>query len=80
MQRGAKREATTTLKTIDEDDRESIEETPDSDEELQVERSESEQWQEVISRREKQNLKNASHASLLTWKTVRIRDERNSLM
>ena len=51
---------------IDEDDIENIEEALDNDEELQVwclsEESENWQWQEVISRRDKQKVKKANQA------------------
>ena len=53
-----------------EDETENIEETPDTDEELQarclLEDSENEQWQEVISKRDKHKVKEANHASLLS--------------
>ena len=53
---------------MDEDDRENTEESAENEEDLQawriLEESESEQWQEVISRRSKQRAKKATQASL----------------
>ena len=55
------------LYAIDEDDSENVEEATDNEEDLEawclLERSENEQWQEVISRRDKQKVKKASQAS-----------------
>ena len=54
----------------DQEENDVSEELHDNGEELQawclLEESENEQWQEVISRRDKQLLKNAAHASLLS--------------
>ena len=53
---------------MDEDDRENTEESAENEEDLQawriLEESESEQWQEAISRRSKQRAKKATQASL----------------
>ena len=58
------------LYAIDEDDRENVEEAIDNEEDLQawclLEESESEKWQEVINRRDKQKVKKANQASLLS--------------
>ena len=55
---------------IEEDDSETVEEATDDEEDLQawclLEESENEQWQEVISRRDKQKVKKANQASLLS--------------
>ena len=49
------------LYATDEDDSENVEEAPDTEEDLQawclLEESENEQWEEVISRRDKQKVK-----------------------
>ena len=62
---------------IDEDDSEHVGEATDNEEVLQawclLEESDNEQWQEVISRRDKQKLKKANQASLLT-----VEDSHNS--
>ena len=54
---------------MDEDDSENTEESAENEEDLQawclLEENEHEQWQEVISRRDKQWAKNADEASLL---------------
>ena len=54
---------------IDEDDSENVEELAEDEDDLQawclLEESENEQWQEVISRRNKQKVKRANQASLL---------------
>ena len=65
------------LYAIDEDDSENAEESAENEEDLQawctLEESESEQWQEVISRRSKQRAKKAHQASLLSvWRVVTI--------
>ena len=58
------------LYAIDEDESENIEETLDSDEEFQawclLEQSENEQWQDAISRRDKEMMKQFHQASLLS--------------
>ena len=58
------------LCATDENDSENVEEATDNDEELQVwcllEESENEQWQEVVSRRDKQKVKNANQAPPLS--------------
>ena len=58
------------LYAIDEDDSENIEESADNEEDLQawclLQESESEQWQEVISRRDKRRVKKADQALLLS--------------
>ena len=58
------------MHAIDEGESESIEETPDKDEDLQawclLEESEQEQWQEVVNRRDTQKVKEANHASPLS--------------
>ena len=58
------------LYAIDEEDSEFVEEATDNEEDLQawclLEESENEQWQEAVSRREKQKLKKAYQASLLS--------------
>ena len=55
---------------IDEDDSENVEESAEDEDDLQawclLEESENEQWQEVISRRNKQRVKRANQASLLS--------------
>ena len=55
--------------TIDEDENENVEDTAEDEDDLQawclLEESESEQWQEVISRRNKQKAKRANQASML---------------
>ena len=55
------------LARLDEDETENIEETPNNDEELQawclLEEPENEQWQEVISRRDKHKVLKANQAS-----------------
>ena len=55
---------------IDEDDSENVEESTENKEDFQswclLEESENEQWQEVISRRNKQRLEKANQASLLS--------------
>ena len=55
---------------IDEDGSENAEESDENEEDLHVwctlEESESDQWQEVISRRSKQIMKNVNQASLLS--------------
>ena len=57
------------LNAIDEDDSENVEEATDNEEDLQawclLEENEDEQWQEVISRRDKQKVKKEKQASLL---------------
>ena len=57
---------------IDEDGSENVEEVIDREEDLQawclLEESENEQWQEVISRRDKARVKNANQASMLSVK------------
>ena len=54
---------------IDEDDSENLEEALDNEEDLRAwclsEESENEQWQEAISRRDKQKVKKSNQASLL---------------
>ena len=58
------------LYAIDEDDSENVEESAEDEDDLQawclLEESENEQWQEVISRRNKQRVKRANQASLLS--------------
>ena len=58
------------LFAIDEDDSGNVEESTENEEDLQawylLEESENEQWQEVISRRNKQRVKMANQASLLS--------------
>ena len=58
------------LYAIDEDDSENVEESAEDEDDLQawclLEESENEQWQEVISRRNKQGVKRANQASLLS--------------
>ena len=58
------------LYAIDENDSENIEEPADNEKDLQawclLEESENEQWQEVISRRDKQTTKKANQASLMS--------------
>ena len=58
------------LYAIDEDESEDLEEKPYNDEDLQawclLEESENEQLQEVISRRDKETMKKADQASLLS--------------
>ena len=55
---------------MDEDDCENVEESTESEEDLQawclLKESENEQWQEVISRRSKQRVKKANQTSLLS--------------
>ena len=55
---------------IDEDDSENLEEALDNEEDLRAwclsEESENEQWQEAISRRDKQKVKKSNQASLLS--------------
>ena len=73
LQLGAGKEATTNSYAIDEDDSEDVEESAETEEDLQarcqLEESENEQWQEVISRRSKQRAKEANQASLLSVET-----------
>ena len=70
MQLGAGKEATRTCTQKDEDDSETVEESAEDEDDLQawcpLEESENEQWQEVISRRNKQRVKRANQASLLS--------------
>ena len=58
------------LYAIDEDDSENVEDSAEDEDDLQawclLEESENEQWQEVISRRNKQRVKRANQASLLS--------------
>ena len=58
------------LHAIDEDDSENVEESAEDEDDLQawclLEESENEQWQEVISRRNKQRVKRANQAPLLS--------------
>ena len=58
------------LYAVDEDDSENVEESAEDEDDLQawclLEESENEQWQEVISRRNKQRVKRANQASLLS--------------
>ena len=58
------------LYAIDEDDSANVEESAEDEDDLQawclLEESENEQWQEVISRRNKQRVKRANQASLLS--------------
>ena len=60
----------TNLYAIDEDDRENVEESTEKEEDLQawclLEESEIEKWEEVISRRNRQRVKKANQASLLS--------------
>ena len=62
---------------VDEDDGENAEESTENDEDLQawclLEESENEQWQEVISKHNKRNVKKANPASLL-----RVENNHNS--
>ena len=55
---------------VDEDDSENVEESAEDEDDLQawclLEESENEQWQEVIRRRNKQRVKRANQASLLS--------------
>ena len=64
------------LYAIDEDENENVEETAEDEDDLQawclLEESESEQWQEVISRRNKQKAKRANQASLLSVESSKI--------
>ena len=64
---------TETFYANDEDESETIEETLDNNEELQawclLELGETEQWQVVISRRDKQKVTKAKHASPLSAET-----------
>ena len=57
------------LYAVDEDDSKNVEESTENEEDLQVwcllEESENEQWQEVISRRNKQRVKKANQAPLM---------------
>ena len=58
------------LYAIDEDENENVEESAEDEDDLQawclLEESESEQWQEVISKRNKQRVKKANQASMLS--------------
>ena len=71
------------LYAIDEDESEDIEETLDSDEEFQawclLGESENEQWQEVISRRDKETMKKANQASLLSVESSGTSSSKKSL-
>ena len=62
---------------VDEDDGENAEESTENDEDLQawclLEESQNEQWQEVISKHNKRNVKKANPASLL-----RVENNHNS--
>ena len=64
------------LYAIDEDDSENVEESAEDEDDLQawclLEESENEQWQEVISRRNKQRVKRANQASLLSVESSQI--------
>ena len=57
------------LYAVDEDENENVEESVEEEDDLQawclLEESESEQWQEVISKRSKQRIKRANQASLI---------------
>ena len=61
------------IHAIDGDDSENVEEATDNMEDLQAlclsEESENEQWEEVVSRRDKQTVKKANEASLLSLET-----------
>ena len=62
---------------IDEDDSENVEEATDNEEELQPwclqEESESDQVQEVVSRRDKQKGEESQSSVTIEWRTVKIR-------
>ena len=79
LQRGVEEGGNNNLHAIDEDDSENGEEATDNEEDLQAwclfEECENEQWQEVISRRDKQKVKKANQAS--GWRTVTIRTQGN---
>ena len=64
------RKSNKNLYAIDEDDSEKVEESAEDEDDLRawclLEESENEQWQEVISRRNKQRVKRANQASLLS--------------
>ena len=70
LHRGVEKEATTNVYAIEEDDSETVEEASDDEEDVLawsvLEESENEQWQEVISRRDKQKVKKANQAALLS--------------
>ena len=69
------------LNAMDEDDSENTEESAENEEDLQawciLEESESEQWQEAISRRSKQSAKKVNQASLLSVEQSQIEPEKD---
>ena len=66
---------------IDEDENENVEESAEDEDDLQawclLEESESEQWQEVISRRKKQRVKRANQSSLLSVENSKNLNSKN---
>ena len=85
---GCRKGSNKNLYAIDEDDSENVEELAEDEDDLQawclLEENENEQWQEVISRRNKQRVKRANQASLLSVessqsltpkKVVEVRDK-----
>ena len=69
------------LYAIDEDENENVEESAEDEDDLQawclLEESESEQWQEVISRRKKQRVKRANQSSLLSVENSKNLNSKN---
>ena len=67
---GCRKGSNKNLYAIDEGDNENVEESAEDEDDLQawclLEESENEQWQAVISRRDKQRVKRANQASLLS--------------
>ena len=74
---GCRKGGNKNLNAVDEDENENIEESVEEEDDLQawclLEESESEQWQEVISRKNKRRVKKDNQSSLLSVETDKMR-------
>ena len=77
---GCRKGGSKNLYAVDEDENENIEESVEEEDDLQtwclLEESESEQWQEVISKRSKQRAKRVNQASLLSVESCKNSDSK----